>query len=180
MRGRGPLRGGPAHLQGHLELDAVQLRAVARRASCQARFCSSSRQASAISWFDGCGVIEAGEAEQGAFLLTHEQDDGVDGRETGEHGPFNSWGRDRFWDLQGVDLNALTSPEERALRNVVYGSCLSEMVNSARFVDALEEITEPVTRDATRRLLALRRAHPALRLGDLDALVAYLRSLPPK
>ena len=26
-------------------------------------------------------------------------------RETGDHGCFNSWGRDRWWQLQGVDLN---------------------------------------------------------------------------
>lgn len=25
-------------------------------------------------------------------------------KETGDHGSFNSWGRDRFWELQGVDL----------------------------------------------------------------------------
>ncbi|HEY3441505.1 MAG TPA: PDZ domain-containing protein [Paludibaculum sp.] len=36
-------------------------------------------------------------------------------KETGDHGSFNSWGRDRFWGLEGVDLNALTTPEERAL-----------------------------------------------------------------
>jgi hypothetical protein len=27
-------------------------------------------------------------------------------KETGDHGSFNSWGRDRFWDLPGLDLNA--------------------------------------------------------------------------
>lgn len=26
-------------------------------------------------------------------------------KETGDHGSFNSWGRDRFWDLPGIDLN---------------------------------------------------------------------------
>ena len=26
-------------------------------------------------------------------------------KETGDHGSFNSWGRDRYWELQGVDLN---------------------------------------------------------------------------
>ncbi len=36
-------------------------------------------------------------------------------KETGDHGSFNSWGRDRFWGLTGVDLNALTTPEEKAL-----------------------------------------------------------------
>ena len=28
--------------------------------------------------------------------------------ETGDHGSFNSWGRDRFWHLRGVDLNSVT------------------------------------------------------------------------
>ncbi len=36
-------------------------------------------------------------------------------KETGDHGSFNSWGRDRFWGLEGIDLNKLTTPEERAL-----------------------------------------------------------------
>ncbi len=27
--------------------------------------------------------------------------------ETGDHGSFNSWGRDRYWELKGVDLNDL-------------------------------------------------------------------------
>ncbi len=28
-------------------------------------------------------------------------------KETGDHGSFNSWGRDRYWGLKDVDLNAL-------------------------------------------------------------------------
>jgi len=36
-------------------------------------------------------------------------------KETGDHGSFNSWGRDRFWGLLGVDLNKLETPEEKAL-----------------------------------------------------------------
>lgn len=46
------------------------------------------------------------------------------------------------------------SPEERALRNVLYGCCLSETVNAARFVQALDTIGDPYVREATRRLLA--------------------------
>ena len=26
-------------------------------------------------------------------------------KETGDHGSFNSWGRDRYWGLSGLDLN---------------------------------------------------------------------------
>ena len=36
-------------------------------------------------------------------------------KETGDHGSFNSWGRDRFWGLEGIDLNALQTQEDRAL-----------------------------------------------------------------
>jgi len=36
-------------------------------------------------------------------------------KETGDHGSFNSWGRDRYWGLQGIDLNALATPQDRAL-----------------------------------------------------------------
>ncbi len=36
-------------------------------------------------------------------------------KETGDHGSFNSWGRDRFWGLEGIDLNALLTPQDRAL-----------------------------------------------------------------
>jgi hypothetical protein len=46
------------------------------------------------------------------------------------------------------------SPEERALRNVIYTSCLSEMVAVARLVDELDATKDPFLRDATRRLLA--------------------------
>lgn len=29
--------------------------------------------------------------------------------ETGDHGSFNSWGRDRYWELRGIDLNTITT-----------------------------------------------------------------------
>ncbi len=35
--------------------------------------------------------------------------------ETGDHGSFNSWGRDRYWGLQGVDLNTVTLGADRDL-----------------------------------------------------------------
>lgn len=46
------------------------------------------------------------------------------------------------------------SPEERALRNVIYTTCMSEMVACARFVATLDRTTDPFIRDATRRLLS--------------------------
>jgi hypothetical protein len=36
-------------------------------------------------------------------------------KETGDHGSFNSWGRDRYWGLTGVDLNRVTQGEHRDL-----------------------------------------------------------------
>ena len=35
--------------------------------------------------------------------------------ETGDHGSFNSWGRDRYWGLKDIDLNAITLGEDRDL-----------------------------------------------------------------
>jgi hypothetical protein len=36
-------------------------------------------------------------------------------QETGDHGSFNSWGRDRYWGLRGVDLNTVTLGEHKNL-----------------------------------------------------------------
>jgi hypothetical protein len=36
-------------------------------------------------------------------------------KETGDHGSFNSWGRDRYWGLKDVDLNTIASGENRNL-----------------------------------------------------------------
>jgi hypothetical protein len=35
--------------------------------------------------------------------------------ETGDHGSFNSWGRDRYWGLKGIDLDIVTLGEHRNL-----------------------------------------------------------------
>lgn len=35
--------------------------------------------------------------------------------ETGDHGSFNSWGRDRYWGLKDVDLNTITLGEHKNL-----------------------------------------------------------------
>ena len=35
--------------------------------------------------------------------------------ETGDHGSFNSWGRDRYWGLQGVDLDTVTLGADKDL-----------------------------------------------------------------
>src|SRR5260370_12124479 len=81
------------------------------------------------------------------------------------------------------------SPEERALRNIIYGCCLSETVNAARFVDALETITDPFVRETTRRLLADEVLHAQFGymylalwrdwLAQPPARLPGLRRLPP-
>jgi hypothetical protein len=36
-------------------------------------------------------------------------------KETGDHGSFNSWGRDRYWELKDVDANTITAGANREL-----------------------------------------------------------------
>jgi hypothetical protein len=36
-------------------------------------------------------------------------------KETGDHGSFNSWGRDRYWGLKDIDLNTITLGEHKSL-----------------------------------------------------------------
>jgi hypothetical protein len=57
-------------------------------------------------------------------------------------------------DVAPIPRHPDCGPEERALRNVVYGCCLSEIVNTARFVDTLDTMTDPYLRDVTRELLS--------------------------
>ena len=51
------------------------------------------------------------------------------------------------------------TPEERALRNVIYGCALSEIVNTARFVDAMDTMSDPFLKDITRQLLSDEMLH---------------------
>lgn len=50
--------------------------------------------------------------------------------------------------------HAGVSVQERVLRNVIYTTCLSEMVAVAQLADTLESTTEPYLREQTRQLLA--------------------------
>ncbi len=56
--------------------------------------------------------------------------------------------------VQPLARHGEASPEERALRNVIYTTCCSEMVACARMVATLDRTTDPFLRDALRRLLA--------------------------
>lgn len=57
-------------------------------------------------------------------------------------------------DVEPLARHEGTTREERALRNVIYTTCMSEMVACARFVATLDRTTDPFMRDVTRRLLA--------------------------
>ncbi len=70
------------------------------------------------------------------------------------------------------------APEERALRNVIFGSCLSEVVNCARFVALLDATTDPYLRDVTRQLLADEVAHGQLGYHYLEAWRPWLDARP--
>lgn len=56
--------------------------------------------------------------------------------------------------IRPLATHAGCSPAERALRNVLYATCLSEMVACARLVDALEHTTDETARACTRAVLA--------------------------
>lgn len=66
------------------------------------------------------------------------------------------------------------TPEERALRNVIYTTCLSEMIAIARLVDEVESTRDPFLRDATRRLLADEVLHGQFGFHYLEARRAWL------
>jgi hypothetical protein len=57
-------------------------------------------------------------------------------------------------DVQRLERYQGVGAEERVLRNVVFGCCMTEVVNCARLVDHVDTTTDPFLRDATRQLLA--------------------------
>lgn len=70
------------------------------------------------------------------------------------------------------------SPEERALRNVIYTTCLSEMIAIARLVDEMDETRDPFLRDATRRLLADEVLHGQFGFHYLESWRPWLEEHP--
>lgn len=67
-------------------------------------------------------------------------------------GPPPALAQDRA--VEPLARHGAASPEERALRNVIYTTCLSETVACARFVATLERTADPYLRDQMRCLLA--------------------------
>jgi hypothetical protein len=69
-------------------------------------------------------------------------------------------------------------PEERALRNVIYGCAMSEIVNTARFVDALDTMSDPFLKDVTRQLLSDEVLHGQFGFHYLDEWNDWLEARP--
>ncbi|MBK7400853.1 MAG: ferritin-like domain-containing protein [Myxococcales bacterium] len=70
------------------------------------------------------------------------------------------------------------SPEERALRNVIYTTSMSEMVAIAMLVDELDQTKDRFLRDATRRLLADEVLHGQFGFLYLEAWRPWLDAHP--
>jgi hypothetical protein len=66
------------------------------------------------------------------------------------------------------------SPEERAMRNVIFGNCLVEVVNTANLVDVHDTMSDPCLREATRRLLADEVLHGSFGFDYLRAWTPWL------
>lgn len=66
------------------------------------------------------------------------------------------------------------SPVERALRNVIYTTCLSEMIAVARLTDALEHTEDETARAVTRAVLADEVMHGMFGFHYLEASRAVL------
>ncbi len=77
-----------------------------------------------------------------------------------------------------LPLHRGTTPEIRVLRNMLFGSCISEVVNAARFGDALEVVTDPYLRDVTRVILSDEIAHGQLGFQYLSAVRPWLDAHP--
>jgi hypothetical protein len=81
-------------------------------------------------------------------------------------------------DLPPLARHKGTTPEERVLRNVIYGSCLSEMVNTSRFVDTMDTMTDPFLRDITRVLMSDEIVHAQFGFMYLDVQKDWLERHP--
>jgi hypothetical protein len=66
------------------------------------------------------------------------------------------------------------SAEERAARNVIYGACMSETVNCARFAEAIESTSDPFIRDVTRQLLSDEAKHSQFGFHYLESVRPWL------
>lgn len=70
--------------------------------------------------------------------------------------------------------------EERALRNVIYTTCMSELCACARFSATIERTTEPYLRHAMRRLLADEVLHAQFGFHYLESQREWLAARPQR
>lgn len=70
--------------------------------------------------------------------------------------------------------------EERALRNVLYTTCMSELVACARFSATIERTTEPFLRHAMRRLLSDEVLHAQFGFHYLETQKDWLAKNPER
>jgi hypothetical protein len=70
------------------------------------------------------------------------------------------------------------SAEERALRNVVFATCLSEMTSVTYFIAALDRMEDPYLRDRTRQLLSDEVLHGSFGFAYLEAWRPFLEQSP--
>lgn len=68
--------------------------------------------------------------------------------------------------------------DESVLREVIYGSCLSELVNVARLTKSVGEVGDPFVRDAFRLLLADERLHAQFGFHYLESRRPWLDAHP--
>ena len=66
------------------------------------------------------------------------------------------------------------APRERALRNVLFATCISEMHSVAYFVTSLERMTDPFLRGVTRRLLSDEVLHGSFGFHYLETCRSWL------
>jgi hypothetical protein len=70
------------------------------------------------------------------------------------------------------------SAEERALRNVIFATCLCEMFSVAYFIAALDRMKDPFLRDVTRQLLSDEVLHGSYGFAYLEAWAPFLETRP--
>jgi hypothetical protein len=80
--------------------------------------------------------------------------------------------------VEPLARHGAATAEERALRNVIYTTCLSEMVACARFVATLDHTTDPYLRGMVRRLLADEVLHGQFGFHYLTAWSPWLDGHP--
>jgi hypothetical protein len=86
--------------------------------------------------------------------------------------------RMRDTDVVAIARHPGCTAEERALRNVIFTTCMSEMNSVAYFIAALDRMKDPYLRDVTRQLLADEVLHGSFGFAYLEAWSPFLEQTP--